>query len=399
MKRSILLSLIICFATLNNIVGQSWTPQNSGTGTYLTSVYFPSADTGYVSMEGGNIIKTFDGGQTWNMIGSGPWNYLFFINDLKGFGGGDQYILKTLNGGASWDTCYKDTTMYAITGIYFPDQIYGYATVISHDMVCYVLKTTNGGATWDTIHHDATMDEWYNCVFFSDSQHGVVGGSLGYIFKTSDGGANWSKIPLDTVNFSFVYSVFFPSQDTGYIATDMNGVYRTIDTGNTWQHLLYPIPPILNSIFFTDANHGCVVGGNGMGTMTLYQTDNAGNTWYPGDTGVQTMSCVFFPNSTTGYTVGQNGTILKYSIPVGITENPLPEFTVSLYPNPAVNDIVLDVSQKSEIEILNSRLQTIENTVAGKGHITIDISAYSAGVYFVKAKTDKVITVKKFIKE
>jgi hypothetical protein len=72
---------------------------------------------------------------------------------------------------------------------------------------------------------------------------------------------------------------------------------------------------------------------------------------------------------------------------------------ISVFPNPALDKITIECNQKATLEILTiegQMIKTINNTGI---KTTIDLVNLSNGVYVIKAKTDKGITVKKFIKQ
>jgi hypothetical protein len=80
----------------------------------------------------------------------------------------------------------------------------------------------------------------------------------------------------------------------------------------------------------------------------------------------------------------------------------------NVYPNPANHSASVQyyLASKSavQIQILNTqgktiREMTVSEQAAGKHETDFDISAFSAGFYFVKVKTDKGISAGKFIKE
>ena len=73
------------------------------------------------------------------------------------------------------------------------------------------------------------------------------------------------------------------------------------------------------------------------------------------------------------------------------------EFTI--FPNPATTQLTIETIQKAEIEILNIQGQLMKNISSAFNKITIDISSFPSGMYFVKIKTEKETAVKKFIKE
>ena len=81
MKNKLAFLLVLGLLSISLTKAQNqWVTQNSGTSSFLTSVYFVSADTGYVCSEGGSVYKTTNGGTSWNSVGSGPGYSLYFTD-------------------------------------------------------------------------------------------------------------------------------------------------------------------------------------------------------------------------------------------------------------------------------------------------------------------------------
>ncbi len=72
---------------------------------------------------------------------------------------------------------------------------------------------------------------------------------------------------------------------------------------------------------------------------------------------------------------------------------------ILIYPNPATDNLTIETHQKAAIEILNTAGQIIKTINTTDKQISINISDISGGVYIIKAKTEKGVAVKKFIKE
>jgi len=70
-----------------------------------------------------------------------------------------------------------------------------------------------------------------------------------------------------------------------------------------------------------------------------------------------------------------------------------------IYPNPASDNIEVDIQPKSTIEILNIEGQLIKSLKLTDGKTDINISGFARGVYIIRARTDKGILVKNFVKE
>lgn len=123
-------------------------------------------------------------------------------------------------------------------------------------------------------------------------------------------GQNWKEITYpysDNVRF---LSVAFPSVDTGFICGTDGRILRTINGGLTWDSLTSNIKYELESIVFVDNNTGFAAGGD-----TIIKTINGGNTWSI-DTTIDISNYIFgmyFNPKDSGYIVGTNGLIMKYS--------------------------------------------------------------------------------------
>ncbi|MBK9333475.1 MAG: hypothetical protein IPM96_13985 [Ignavibacteria bacterium] len=83
-----------------------WINQNSGVITDLKSVDFVDSLIGFCVGDSGRILKTINGGISWDIISTGylsNLNSVEFVNSNTGFAVGNiGSILKTINGGTIW---------------------------------------------------------------------------------------------------------------------------------------------------------------------------------------------------------------------------------------------------------------------------------------------------------
>lgn len=70
-----------------------------------------------------------------------------------------------------------------------------------------------------------------------------------------------------------------------------------------------------------------------------------------------------------------------------------------IYPNPASDNITIDVSQKATIEILNMQGKLMERIAVNADKTNIDVSTFPCGLYVMEMKSENGVTVNKFIKE
>lgn len=71
---------------------------------------------------------------------------------------------------------------------------------------------------------------------------------------------------------------------------------------------------------------------------------------------------------------------------------------ILFYPNPVKDIISITLVDKAKVEILSIEGQIIKTINATEKQTTIDVADLSNGIYIIRAKTDKGIVVKKFIK-
>lgn len=384
---------------MNGFPQGQWTQQNSGTSASLNSVFFVNKDTGFVATETGYLLKTTNGGTAWNQAGIGAVEALCFLNSQVGFASGGSSITKTLNGGSTWTSCFYNPDFDRIAGICFPDNNHGYAVIQTQNLSSILAKTLNGGTTWDTSY---SAFGFFNCVFFTDSLTGYIGAGNGKAYKTIDGGNLWTTLTVDNISSSAVYAIHFPTPDTGYAGTDNGMIFKTTNAGQTWSLLTSGIPGFIYSINFCNSGTGYAAGGDGMSTCVLIETVNGGTTWTQNASCSQTLMSVYFPTPNTGYAVGRDGTILKYSVGVGIQESD-DENGISVYPNPIKDNVTIETlknegnSKTISIHNLQGQLLLLQPFIDRK--INVDVSLLPKGFYYMEIYSDDGFVIKKLVKE
>jgi photosystem II stability/assembly factor-like uncharacterized protein len=416
MKKTLLLSIAPVLIGLN--LYAQWETLSSGVTESLNSVCFIDSNTGYTVGNQGTILKTIDGGTTWNIQSSktdleliyvcSPEVNTVFVVAVNGM------ILKTSDGGTNWMVQLTGTD-FTLTDVYFMGANSLFA-VGSHWDSAVILSAINGEA-WNIQY--AVITEWpvawLSSIYFSDSNTGYAAGGRahanqteGLLLKTTDGGITWDVLPTETVPLN---SAFFTGSDKGYIAggfcneTGCSGeILKTSDGGTTW--ITQNIPPnteTLNSVCFSDGNTGFIAGDNGI----IFKTIDGGTTWSFQYSNVnQHLNTIYFPDITTGYIVGDSGTILKTTnggFPVGMDEKQQMS-SLNIYPNPATDQLTIELSEPGSningtITIFGmSGLALIQQQVRDS-RTEINISSLPKGVYFVKLSNIENNEFKQFIKE
>jgi photosystem II stability/assembly factor-like uncharacterized protein len=429
--------------------GGTWVLQSIFLISSIESMYFTSTNIGY-AVGGPEMIKTINAGSSWDSLTSGLMPDYFCSVNFPTVNTGYVLnsrgpIMKTSNGGVNWSYSYYNYGCIEGKSIFFTSSSVGYVVGIEGVLA----KTTDGADTWTMIQIGTNMD--LNSVFFLNMNTGYIVGGLqsqptqcGIVLKTLDGGTTWAQTLLNY----YLYSVYFPSSTIGYAAgmdsSNQSGIVaKTIDGGTTWQKLLVIPCDLLVSIFFTDDNTGYVVGTNGANLKTIdggatwtsmniyngwwnfnsvffitpskgyivdewgdiFYTTDAGSTWTADSSGTGNgLYSVFFTDSTTGYAVGNNCTILKtgYGGVTSIKEKQPNAQKFIIYPNPSNNEITVETSSTpaiSQLSIINLNGQQLITRQITELRTQIDISSLPSGVYFVRLTNDKTVEVGKFIKE
>ncbi|MFM2213191.1 MAG: hypothetical protein RL427_454 [Bacteroidota bacterium] len=161
-----------------------------------------------------NSMISHDGGETWTSHSMNADCKMVFdikmFNKKEGFAcaatsdditQSNALILKTSDGGETWQKVYQSTRLYETTWkVSFPTKEVGYVTIQSYNpdptiKQQRIAKTTDGGNTWTEINltEDATAREFG--IGFIDENHGFVG-TINSGFETKDGGLTWVKIDL-----------------------------------------------------------------------------------------------------------------------------------------------------------------------------------------------------------
>lgn len=166
--------------------GISWQPIPSGVSNALNSIVV-SGNTGYSAGGQGTILKTTDAGETWLNI-SGSISESFTDIDFRG--GEFVYmttssgnVVRTTNGGVSWEL-FGTGLIYPARGIAFKDDNTGWC--VGDDVYGDIYKTTTSGLTWErqrTRHSGLFYD-----VYVIQNDKVIATGVNGVILQTTTGG-------------------------------------------------------------------------------------------------------------------------------------------------------------------------------------------------------------------
>jgi len=130
------------------------------------------------------------------------------------------------------------------------------------------------------------------------------------VCKSTDNGATWIGLTRDTSAITLAWNgLHFLDENTGFVAGKVeNQLMKTTDGGASWIQLSPNAGVDLNDVYFTDINHGVVIGKN----RTVKYTEDGGLTWNnavlnnipAGAPSTAELKRVTFVNSNVGYIAG-----------------------------------------------------------------------------------------------
>jgi photosystem II stability/assembly factor-like uncharacterized protein len=271
-----------------------WIKQPVATEASFRGLSVVSSKIVWASGTGGTVIRTIDGGRTWDVIAVPGAEKLDF-RDVEAFDSKTAYILSIGNGDAS--------------------RIY---------------KTVDGGRTWSlqfTNHEEAAFYDalacWdrNNCIAMSDPVDGF------YRLLETRNGVDWKIIDTEKMDNAKQGEAAFAASGTCLIAVGKNTaflvtggsdarVFRSEDRGWSWSVADTPIVKGtpgsgIFSISMRDGKRGLIVGGNyekpEEAGSNLAFTRDGGKTWTAGSGLTGYRSAVTYIDSQMLISVGTNG--------------------------------------------------------------------------------------------
>ena len=341
---------ITIFKSVNN--GDTWEKLNSPitTNNIIYKILFNSLGHIFVCTDNFGIFRSVDDGVTW----------------------------QNLNNGITTHTQMLDMTINNNDDIFVSDLNYG------------IFRSTNDGNNWqelDTINVSKSLQ----ALAITKSNSVLVGGFCSSkIYRSTDNGDTWQQSNF----YGSDVQKFVVLPDSSIIASGYNGIYISYDDGINWTYKNYNyfndiVADVYNILY-------------GVSSSTFSISFDHGYTWsvVSNIPNIYNPNALFLSNNNLFFigTCG-NGIYKSDSIVFTSINNRNNNLSFEIFPNPASKYLQVIAPQKSKIEILNIEGEIIETFYNNEQETTIDLRSLSSGVYFIKVKTDKEFTVKKFVKQ
>lgn len=253
--------------------GDTWDVTTAARGSRLHGIDMVDAQRGTIVGWDG-ISHTTNGGNSWFQDPTAPTTRarkVKWVTDSIGYVGGDSSMfIKTTDAGNSWVDVSPGSTQYWVTDFDFRTPDEGVVAFFRDEQ----FYTSDGGATWVDL-----ADSTQNIEFVRFDPMGVAhafGDGVGYATSTN-GGLSWSTTtfadPLRDIT-----DVSFPADSIGYAYSSTFRFLKTTDAGQTWDTVSVPNPLNLQGfgvqIEFSGANEGFVFEG-----LVPLRTSDGGNSF------------------------------------------------------------------------------------------------------------------------
>lgn len=353
--------------TIRTVTGGlgDWTAIFGGDG-FQPLVDPTDTNTIYALSQNGNLGKSTNDGQSFfNLNAPGArknWNSPILLDpqDPETIYFGSNQLHKSTTGGGGWQAISPDLTQGSGGGNLTFGTLYSFdvSTLDSNVIITgaddgTVSLTTDGGTNWETI-SSSLPDRWVTKVLASRFEPETFyvtfsgyrfGEDNGHVYKTEDNGVTWTDIgtglpdiPINDI-VQDRWGILFLATDVGVLASD--------DEGANWEVLGDNLPSVV---------------------VTDMHIDETNNYLYAA-------------------TYGRSAYKMNIAFDILSTNDAEMRSSWAMAPNPATDNVELQWQDQTveQITIYDALgRKTLEIPTDRLDRLTLDVSAWSAGVYYVQ---------------
>jgi photosystem II stability/assembly factor-like uncharacterized protein len=382
-KLTIILLCILC-STVGVAQQYGWVnisnnlPNSTGTVS-LSDMYWINDNEGWICSSAiGEIYHTTDGGSTFTTQTTDYYtNAIHMLNSNEGYAGGyNGRVYRTTNGGTTW--VYLSSIGSSLLSISFPtSSTTGYCSGYTGK----IYRITSTGVS----SMSSGVTENLSAVSFPSSNAGwTCGGSLILNYN-----GNWSQQDPPVESYNGIYMI---NNTTGWAVGALGVIVKTENGGDSsqWNYQTNPDASkrALNVVFFLNTSEGWAVGNGGV----ILHTTNGGKLWTIEGAGMTSnmLRSVHFTSSKNGYVLGNNKTLLKYTLITDIKENGQIPASFNLeqnYPNPFNSETKISYSLA-----IPAQVQLTVCNMVGQQVALLDEGFKPAGRYSIDFNTEGLLT-------
>jgi photosystem II stability/assembly factor-like uncharacterized protein len=306
---------------------------NNDTLCDFESVFFVDKRTGFIGGSNGTLLKTIDGGKTWNhlyepVVMNISYGDIFFSDTMSGYmlkrwyrydSGSSNYkwfvsalVQRTVDGGKSWN--YVPDLMMGKSNYW----LWGECKFAMFNNMAFMLCSSNNnnifyskdqGLNWEKKSTDAIINEIYPILINKTFAVGSRNGHEGAIYTSNDMGSSFDIVTTidhsDSRNKMF-NSISFSEKSTAWVVGDSGVLLKSTDSGLTWNRQRNLTTESLTKVKFIDSDVGWILGQN-----NIFLTCDGGLTWKDKSIVSSTqVRDVFCSDAQNCWAVGDDGLML-----------------------------------------------------------------------------------------
>lgn len=152
--------------------------------------------------------------------------------------GAHGHVITSVDGGVTWVQAKDVPTRNTLTSVSFIDNDNGIA--VGHDMT--ILRTEDGGVSWDLAYNDRTAELPLLAVIHVTADHVLAFGAFSTVLESRDGGKSWDERLLseEAEDDYHLNDAFKGASGAIYVPAEFGNVYRSKDGGETFEPLQTP---------------------------------------------------------------------------------------------------------------------------------------------------------------
>ena len=341
--------------------GKTWNKKNTAVNDSLKAVYMLTSSIAFAF--GSACLRSSDGGESWNRIDFPTTSTiygLFFADKATGFACGTYgTIVKTTDEGITWETQITGTSN-TLNGLYFLDKNTGYCVGFNT-----ILKTTDGGKAW--MKKLDAGGPLYAVSFKNNSAGLAFGGTISapLLFGTTDAGESWNN--MNNPPCKGIFTGKYVSAENIYAGSVDGAIIKSTDDGESWSNTCWQVGnPILSIASVNDST----IWACGYSTILRY-----GSNWLTDicENKIQTAKSPFIQNYPNPF---NPSTVIQYKIP----HKGRVRLTVYDILGNEVTLLIDEVKEKGEYQMI------------------FDASHLAGGIYFCRLAVDaNIVEVRKLV--
>ncbi|MCT4586335.1 MAG: YCF48-related protein [Carboxylicivirga sp.] len=415
MKNKYIILTLVMVLQFGGVIAQDWELLNSGTEFHLYQITFPpnqkmigyAAGSEYHNPSDGIILKTTDGGDTWNKIYPKQGYVdnilcIWFVNENEGYAGGmPNKLLKTTDGGDTWNevTNLPSNSNTAVLDVKFYNEDKGIVQAVREGGGDFYV-TKDGGASWSLTAEFSSAGQPSDIAYIDENTLRLVTPN-GNVWQSYDGGINWKELtwlPVGTYSLDFSSTKFVVGS---YGLVWFFDIDEPWDESNLVGKAFGGGLGYWNDILTLDDGRTYAVGRS----EHIFGTEDGGKHWgdqlFVADDG-KTLNCIEYASEGTIFVCGDGGRIYRKRGVTTSIDKKKAQLVNRIYPVPAGNELNIDFIEGDDKEIViydqlgavRMRHSSVQET-----SIKLDITTLSSGYYIVSIHTKKHIENLSFIKQ